>query len=138
MRDADYEFRLELAASIKRYEKRYGKNRQDIAVELTDRLGRLPSDQRPKRPITESMLNEFTRSIQMGRESHLPAAWLAALCDVLRDDALARLVLPEHLRSALVMGEAVRQCPDRLEQALAELRKYSPKPKKEGKGRARG
>lgn len=119
--DPDNEFRLLLATVLKTR----GKDRTQIACELTEILGRPVRDRQGeiiKRPITKAMLDEFTRNIQHGHESHLPAVWVPALCQVINDDELARYVLPEHLAAALEIGEAVLRSRPTLERALKALK----------------
>jgi hypothetical protein len=119
--DIDTKFRSLLDAVLMRCRKMRGKDRRQVARELAEILGRLDSPL--KRVVTESMLNEFTRSIQPGRESHFPAAWLRSFCEVTADDELARFVLPEHLRGALALGEAVLESDSSLRRAVEELGK---------------
>ena len=136
MKDADNEFRSLLADVIRRCRQIHGKDRKQIALELNDRLGRVATDQQgnpSRRSVTESMLNDFTRNIQPGRESHFPAAWVPAICEVLENDELARHLLPERLQGVIALGEQVLQSRSMLERAgaeLAKLREYGPRKRK--------
>ncbi len=126
MRDIDNEFRSLLAEVIKRSHEMSGKDRKQIAHELSERLGRLATNQEGKpsrRPVTESMLNDFTRNIIPGRESHLPAAWLSALCEVLENDRLARLAMGPRLRELVEQGERLESMDSILTQMQATIAK---------------
>lgn len=122
--DIETEFRSRLADVMTRCKTMRGKDRGQVAREMAEGLGRLDSPL--KRAVTESMLNEFTRSIQQGRESHFPAAWIRSFCEVTADDELAKFVLPERLRRALAIGEAVLESESQLNKALEELGEMHP------------
>jgi len=104
---------------IKRCRKEHGKgNLQRIADAMTPLVGRT---------VTASMLHSFTRSDR--REVRFPASWIRAFCAATEDDALARAVLPDHLRATLEIGENVRQAAGSLDKArelVAKLQGPSP------------
>jgi hypothetical protein len=128
IRLADVEFRGLLTDAIKQCHKRFGKDRNDIAKELTERLGRSATaliGEHGLPPITESTLNEFTRALRAGQESHLPAAWLGIFCEVTDDDRPIRAVLTEHLRIAVAIGEDVLQASGPLKRAYQAVSKIA-------------
>ena len=114
------EFRTLLADVIKQCHKRSGKGRKDIARELTERLGRCTTPflgEHGLPAVTEGTLNEYTRTLRAGQESHFPAAWLGIFCELIDDDRPIRAVLPEHLRIAISIGESLLQASGSLKRA---------------------
>jgi len=89
------DLRRSLGEAIRRSRKTHA----EIAHEMTERLGQ---------PVTQTMLNEFTRSgDREGREVRFPAAWVPAFCEVVGDDALQRGLMSERLRELVSLGERV-------------------------------
>ena len=79
--------------------KRSGKNANEVAKEMTERLG--------GRPITGSMIYELTRNGGQGqpRELRLPVTWVAAFCEVTGDDRLQRWLAGPRLGIFIEFGE---------------------------------
>lgn len=76
--------------------RRSSKNRQQIAEAMANELGR---------PITASMLGDFTRNSNLRRNVRFPAAWVPAFCRAAGSDGLQRYLLSEELLAALELGE---------------------------------
>jgi hypothetical protein len=81
--------------------KRSGKNANEVAKEMTERLG--------GRPITGSMIYELTRNGGQGqpREVRLPVTWVPAFCEVTGDDRLQRWLAGPRLGVFIEFGERV-------------------------------
>ncbi len=139
MKDRDDESRSVLADVIARFHRKTGKTREELVTQFNAALGRDikgECGELLRRPITVSMLNEFTRTLQPGREAQFPASWLPVLYSVTGDDSLTRFLLPERHRALLVIGERVLHSRDELRRADEELTKLvesSPKKKEKGK-----
>ncbi len=73
-----------------------GRDRAAIAQAMTDLLGR---------PVTTSMLAEFTRNGNGKRQSRFPLAWTKPLCAAVGNDDIARSQLSERSRRALGLGD---------------------------------
>jgi hypothetical protein len=101
---------LKRAINFSRY------SREQIADELTARLGRNVS------PATVDAWIAGTKSAW-----HLPADAVPVLCEILQDDALQRQLLSPKLRESLELGETVSECEFRLEKALTQLRHMTQK-----------
>jgi hypothetical protein len=71
-----------------------GKDRKQIASELSQKIGRV---------ITVSILNDYTRTTKIG--ARFPAAYVRGFCEVTGDDALQRFFLGSHLRAVVELGE---------------------------------
>jgi hypothetical protein len=94
------------------------KDRQWVAVELSALTGER---------ITERMLNDWLAPSKA--KVRFPASFVRAFCEVLGDDRLARLTLPDNLRAALTIGEGISESDAKIEKLVAsskilrELRK---------------
>jgi hypothetical protein len=91
---AELAFRRTLADAMKRS----GKSRMQIAHEMSESLGRA---------IGKNILDDCVRSRKKGRMTRFPAAWVAALCEVLGSDQLAVAVMPQRLRELAELGHRV-------------------------------
>ena len=81
--------------------KRSGKNANEVAKEMSERLG--------GRPITGSMIYELTRNggQDQPREVRLPVIWVAAFCEITGDDRLQRWLAGPRLGVFIEFGERV-------------------------------
>jgi len=81
--------------------KHSGKNANEVAKEMTERLG--------GRPITGGMIYELTRNGGQGqpREVRFPVTWAAAFCQVTGDDRLQRWMAGPRLGMLIEFGERV-------------------------------
>lgn len=79
--------------------KHSGKNANEVAKEMTERLG--------GRPITGSMLYQITRNGGQGqpREVRLLVTWVAAFCEATGDDRLQRWLAGPRLGVLIEFGE---------------------------------
>jgi hypothetical protein len=99
--------------------KRSGKNANEVAKEMSERLG--------GRPITGSMIYELTRNGDPGREVRLPATWVTAFCEITGDDRLQRWLAGPRLRELIALpegAECVRSTGLQLLEIAAKLRNY--------------
>jgi hypothetical protein len=92
--EANREVRNLLANAIKSSRRK----RAEIAEQMSALLGR---------SVTESMLNDFTRGCDKGRDVRFPAAWIGPFCEAVGNDDLRRHVMGQRLRQLLTLGEAV-------------------------------
>lgn len=92
MQDLDATIRALMSRVIRRSTKK----REQIAAEMTARLGQ---------HITERMLNDYTA--QSKRALRFPAAWVPAFCEIVGSDELQRRLLGPELRKLLELGEKV-------------------------------
>lgn len=67
--------------------------------------------------ITERMVNDWLAPSKA--KVRFPASFVPALCEVLGDTRIARLMLPEGLKAALAAGENLTESLALLRQALA-------------------
>jgi hypothetical protein len=91
---------LLVRAAIKRIMRaagRSGKDRVQIAQELSTHLGR---------NVTERMLDDFVAPSKGG--SRFPAAWVAAFCEVTGDNTLLGLLVGPELDAALKLVKCAR------------------------------
>jgi len=75
-----------------------GRDRTGIAQSMSVSLGR---------PVTASMLADFTRNGTKNRHVRFPLAWAKALNEAVGNDELARSQLLETSRRALFLGELI-------------------------------
>lgn len=73
---------------------RCGKDRKQIASELSQRTGRT---------ITVSILNDYTRTTKIG--ARFPAAYVGIFCQITNSDALQCLLLGPTLLALIEIGE---------------------------------
>ena len=90
------------------------KDRHRVAVELSALTGER---------ITERMLNDWLAPSKA--KVRFPASFVRALCDVLGDTRIARLMLPESLKAILAVGENVTQSFVLLHQALTYVERLT-------------
>jgi hypothetical protein len=84
-------------------------SRVRIAEEMSRILGR---------EIKKGALDDFIRSRKKkGRPFRFPAAWVPALCRVIKNDELQRHLLDERLREFLSIGESIADSPVPLKRA---------------------
>ncbi len=114
----------EVRCLLRRRMKDSGKGRAQIAQEMCDLLGR---------PITPSMLADFTRNGTKKRQIRFPLAWTRAFDQVTGSDDLARSQLQDEARRALSFGELVLPWVIQRGTKLAKLIESSPKKKEKGK-----
>lgn len=109
--------------------KRSGKNANEVAKEMSERLG--------GRPITGSMIYELTRNggQDQPREVRLTVTWVAAFCEVTGDDRLQRWLAGPRLRVFIEFGERMSNAVE-LFKIAATLRTCQ-RPKKAGKKQSR-
>ncbi len=88
----------EVRRFLRRLMKDSGKDRAQIAQEMTRLLGR---------PVTPSMLADFTRNGTKKRHVRFPLAWAKAFGQVAGSDDLVRSQLREDAQRALAFGELV-------------------------------
>lgn len=103
-----------------------GRRSASVARALTEKLNR---------PVTQSMLNSFTR--RDSERARFPAAWVAAFCEVTRDDRLARFVMGPRLAALVQLGEALLELGeiDPKARRLAARLKRAGRRRKKGRGR---
>jgi hypothetical protein len=99
---------------------RSGMTHKEVAAALTTALGLDGA-----RPIRKVDVDEFCRCCPPGesRGKRFPAYFVTALCEALRDDELARSLLPERLQKVLAVGELAIKSHGTLARALSELEK---------------
>lgn len=123
--------RQTLDEAIRRCRHTKGLDREGIVTELNTRLG-LPWTGHEgcliRKKITVTALNEITRSPLPGHGASLPAEWVPELCEVLGDDELALVLLPDHLKEVLSIGEMAIKSHGVLARALSELEKIVDQP----------
>jgi hypothetical protein len=102
--ESDLQFR-ELLASVLE-----GKDRDQIARELSKRIGRV---------ISLATLNDYTARTHTA--ARFPAAYVPHLCAVLNDDRLQLWLLSDRHRAVLALGERRRDARGAVEKALKEI-----------------
>jgi hypothetical protein len=107
-------FGAEVRCLLTEMMKRSRKTHADIAAEMTQRLGR---------PVTKTMLDDFSRTDAPEREVRFPAAWVSAFCEATGFDELARLVMGERLRGFVELGERVSAMDATLQQIQSGVAK---------------
>jgi hypothetical protein len=113
---------VELRGLLTKAIKWSGKTAPEVAKEMAKRLGR---------PITESMMYEFTRNGDPGREVRLPATWVPAFCEITGDDRLQRFLAGPHLRDLIQVGEQVDTLDSILGRMLEAVAKLKDRGRKE-------
>lgn len=98
-----------------------GMNEEELAAELTRRLGRAVN------PALVSAWKAETK-----HRWHLPANLVPVICKILEDDTIQRLLLSHKLRNALDLGESARQVVSLLESALNQEKKWEARKKPQG------
>jgi hypothetical protein len=96
--------------------KRSGKNRSQIADEMSRILGR---------PVGKNVLDDCVRSRKKGRMVRFPAAWIPAICEATQNDELQRHLLSERLLDFLAIGERVNGAARSLKQAQEAVAKIA-------------
>ena len=94
--------------------KRSRKEREEIAREMTEALGRT---------VTATMLADFTRNGTKKRQVRFPAAWVPAFCEVVGDNSLQHDLMGDQLNRCCEIGRQVlnsRDIWEALAPALAE------------------
>jgi hypothetical protein len=102
----------EVRCLLRRLMKESGKDRPTLAQTMTDVLNR---------PVTPSMLAEFTRNGNGRRQNRFPCAWMKPFNAAVGNDKLTRSQLLEQSRKALALGELM--LPWLSEQVQLELAK---------------
>ena len=110
------DLRVAISQAIAYCRKRTGKGREQIAEEMAAILGR---------KFTKGMLRDFTRNATRRRKVRFPAAWVAAFCASTGTDEVARLILPERLKTLVGAGENALHARIALEHAIQELNKLT-------------
>ena len=91
---ADYLLRMLLSEVMSRCTKDLKKDRRQIAIELSAKVGRT---------ITVSTLNCYTCATK--NTARFPAAYVRGFCEVTGDDSLQRFLLGDRLRDLVEIGE---------------------------------
>ena len=91
-----------------------GMNAQEVADELTRRSGRT---------IKPCLVNAWIAKLR--QSWRLPAELVPAVCEILNDDSIQRLLLSDKLRQALEFGESGRLVISQLRRVLKEPRRRS-------------
>jgi hypothetical protein len=89
-----------------------GMNEEELAAELTKRLGR--SDN----PVTPGLVNAWKAETK--HRWHLPAKLVPVICEILGNDSIQRLLLNEKMRQSLDLGESVPRVVSLLRSALPQ------------------
>jgi hypothetical protein len=84
-----------LRKSLKRAMLSRGINEEDLAAELTSRLGRT---------VNRASVNAWKAETKI--RWHLPANLVPLICEILGDDSIQRLLLSEKLKQSLDLGES--------------------------------
>jgi hypothetical protein len=96
-----------------------GINEEELAAELTERLGR---------PVNAALVNAWKAETK--HRWHLPANLVPIICEILEDDTIQRLLLSEKLRQSLELGESTPRILSILRSVLPEVTE-----RKNGEGR---
>jgi hypothetical protein len=99
-----------------------GINEEELAAELTKRLGRTDN------PVTPGLVNAWKAETK--HRWHLPANLVPIICEILGDDTIQRLLLSEKLRQSLELGKST-------DKVVSLLRSALPKATERTKGEGR-
>jgi hypothetical protein len=121
--EAERRFRRLLADVMKRS----GLSRAAIAKEISQILGR---------PVRKQTFDDFVRSRKKGCPFRFPAAWVPALCQVIKNDELQRHLLSDRLLELLSIGESIADSALPLKRAYEAVTKLA-KQKRQSAGRSK-